>query len=372
VAGLYVHVPFRRGAQPTDESDYLVTENPDVSRFETALRQELRYYAQDYADDEPIRTVYAGGGRPSLLPLSSVHAILTTLLDIFDASQFEEATAEVNPADATPRYLHGLARLGVDRLSLSVQSFFPGVLQSIDAPHTAADTMRALQLAREAHFNTLSADLLFGAPHQSLNTWEATLRQAVEMGVPHLTITEYPTTSEDSEALRADQLKLAMRMLQSEGYEQYELTHFAQPDHRSAHQKNYYAHGNYLGIGPSAESFWWPDRSGPSRAQRWSNVSDLDRYATLLDQRSPPASDQQPLDRKALAQEYILLRLRTRAGLDLHRLKDTYGVDLWALKKEVIDRLIDENLIHNDGDTVRLTLQGRLVTDAIIQRLLPS
>jgi oxygen-independent coproporphyrinogen-3 oxidase len=370
VAGLYIHVPFRRAARSTDESDYVVTDNPDVSRFETALCQELRYYAQDYADDEPMQTVYAGGGRPSLLPLSSAHAILTTLFDVFDASHFEEATAEVNPADASPRYIHGLKRLGFDRLSLSVQSFFPSVLQALDAPHTAAEAIQSLRRAREANFDTLTVDLLFGTPHQSLDTWEATLHLVTEMRVPHVTISEAPASEADTEKKRAKQLRRAITLLQSEGYRQHELTHFAQPGHRSAHQKNYYAHGNYLGIGPSAKSLWWPSRS--DRARRWTNVSDIERYADLLRQRYPPISYRQTLDKPALAEEYILLRLRTRTGLDLNRLQAQYGLDLRNRKEKILDRLTEENLIHDEKDTVRLTLKGRLVTDAITQRLLPS
>lgn len=372
MAGLYVHVPFRHANRSFDGSEYVVSEAPDFSRFETALCRELRYYAQDYAADEPMQTIYAGGGRPSLLPLSSVHAILATLLDVFDASRFEEAVAEVSPADATPRYVHGLKRLGFDRLSLSVLSFFPSVLQSIDAPHTAAEAIRALQRAREAGFDTLSVDLLFGAPHQSLDTWEATLRQAIEMRVPHVTIMEAPATTPPEDEKRADQLEIAMTLLQSEGYEQYELTHFALPGHRSIHQENYYAHGNYLGIGPSAESFWWPDRAAPLRARRWSNVSDVERYTDLLRQRYPPVVYRQTLNQTTLAHEYILLRLRTRAGLDLTHLESQYGVDLHERKPDVIDRLVEENLIHDANNTLRLTLQGRLLTDAITERLLPS
>jgi len=356
VAGLYVHVPFRRAARSTADSPHIVTDAPDVDRFETALCRELQYYTQDYADDEPIKTIYAGGGRPSLLPLSTVHAVLTTLLDLFDLDPVEEVTVEVNPADATPRYVHGLKRQGVDRLSLPVQSFFPSVLQSIDAPHTADQAARTLELAREAGFETFSIDLLFGVPHQSLDTWETTLHQAVDMNAPHVTITEMPDSNGDDDA-RADQLELAMRFLQS--------------GHRSAHQENYYAHGNYLGVGPSAVSFWWPDRTAP-RARRWTNVSDLNRYTELLRGRYPPVSYRQTLDQMALAREYILLRLRSHAGLDLNRLNEQYGMNLWALKKDLLDRLCDENLLQQEENTVSLTPEGRLLTDTITERLLPT
>jgi len=370
VAGLYVHVPFRRAHRSLDESYYVVTDTTDFSQFETALCRELKYYAQEYAADESMTTVYAGGGRPSLLPLSTVHAILTTLLDVFDASTFEEATAEVDPTDAMPRYVRGLNRMGFDRLSLPVYSFFPRVLQSLEVPHTAAEALRAVQTVREANFETLTVDLLFGLPVQSFDTWEATLRQTVEMRVPHLTLTEAPSSDETREEKRADQLEFAMRFLQSEGYHQYELTHFARPGHRSAHQENNYAHGNYLGIGPSAESFWWPNRSG--RARRWTNVRDVKRYADLLRQRYPPVSVRQTLNQHSLAQEYLLLRLRTNEGVDVNRLKDEYGLDLWAENKEVLHRLVDEGLIHDEKNTIRLTLQGRLLTDAVTERLLPS
>ncbi len=371
MAGLYVHVPFRRASRPYDESDYVVTDTSDFSRFETALCRELRYYARKYATDEKINTVYAGGGRPSLLPLSTVHAILTTLVEVFDASAFDEATAEVSPADATARYLHGLKRMGFDRVSLAVFSYFPEPLQALDAPHSPADALRALQLVRETGFETLSVDLIFGI--QSFDPWEATLRETVAMRVPHVTITEAPADLLDAERSDrlAEQFEFAMTYLQSEGYEQYELTHFAQPGHRSTHQQNYYAHGNYLGVGPSAETFWWPNRPS-SPARRWSNVSTFQRYVSLLQTRHPPVSYRQTLDQTALAQEYVFLRLRTHGGLALNRLEKQYGVNLRAQKKEVLDRLIDEGLIHDERDTVRLTNRGRLLADAVTKRLLPS
>jgi oxygen-independent coproporphyrinogen-3 oxidase len=369
VAGLYVHVPFRRTARPTDDGYTVVTDASDFSRFETALCRELRYYARAYAPEERMSTVYAGGGRPSLLPLSSVHAVLTTLVDAFDASAFEEATAEVTPADATRRYLHGLKRMGFDRLSLPILSFFPKTLRDLKAPHSIAEAMRALRVARETGF-AVSVDLLFGGPEQTLDTWEATLRLAVEMDISHVTITE--ASAGEDEGKRADMLELAMTFLQSEGYEQYELTHFARPGHRSTHQENYYAHGNYLGIGPSAQSFWWPNRAQAPRARRWTNVRDVERYAQLLRQRYPPVTYRETLNRSTLAEEYVLLRLRTAAGLDLDRLKEHYGVNLRTQKTDVLARLRDEGLIHDDPDTVRLTLRGRLVTDAITQRLLPA
>jgi oxygen-independent coproporphyrinogen-3 oxidase len=300
-----------------------------------------------------------------------VHTVAELLVDVLDVSVIAEATMEMSPADATPRYVQGLTRLGVTRLSLPVLSFTPDVLRAVEAPHTVDDAARALRLVRETTFQSYSVDLLFGAPRQSLADWTTTLRRAIELDVPHVTLLEVPAGDGD-EGDRADQLERAMTLLGEAGYEQYELTHFAKPGHRSVHQEHYYAHGNYLGLGPGAESFWWPDRSTPTGAHRWKTPSDLNRYLTCPPQPDPSASGPQPLDPNDLVQEYILLRLRTDDGLDLDRLATQYNLDLRARKASLIDRLRTDGLIHDDPDRIRLTRRGRLLTDAITRRLLRS
>jgi oxygen-independent coproporphyrinogen-3 oxidase len=370
VAGLYVHVPFRRARRPYDDSAYVVRDTPAASRFGTALRDEL----QGHAVDESITTLYVGGGRASLLSLATAHSVLAALADSVGVAAVEEATAEVSPADATLQYLRGLRRLGIDRLSLGVLSFSPAVLRSLDAPYSATDARQALRRARKAGFEAVSVDLLFGLPTQSLGVWVDTLRRAIGRGLPHIAVMEGPPLDAPPSLAdkRAEHLERAMTLLRSAGYEQYELTHFARPGHRSAHQENYYAHGNYLGIGPSAESFWWPARADSGRARRWHNVGDFDRYARLLRDRGSPVADRQTLDRPALAREYVLLRLRTGEGLGFHPLATQYGVDLRSQKGAVLDRLRREDLIHDDPDRVRLTPRGRLLTDAITKALLPE
>jgi oxygen-independent coproporphyrinogen-3 oxidase len=374
VAGLYVHVPFRRSEPPPDDAYTIGADATDVSRYKAALRRELTYYTQAYAADEQPTTIYVGGGRPSVLPLSSLRALLPPLADTVDLSAIGEATMDVHPADATPRYLHGLKHLGFTRLSLPVYSFAPSTLQGLDTAHTVSEAKQAIGAARKAGFE-LSIDLRFVGSAQPLGTWASTLHRAVEMNVPHITIEESTieeSRPDDHDDDRADKFELAMRLLRSEGYEQYELTHFARPGHRSSHQENYYDHGNYLGLGPSAQSFWWATRTASSRARRWANVHDLDRYAERLRQRYPPVDYRETLDGTALAEEYVLLALRTADGLDLNRLDRQYGVLLREQKEAVLCRLREEGLVHDDPDRVRLTLQGRLVADAITRTLLPE
>jgi len=370
VAGLYLHIPFRRSSHTYDESFAVDRETADADRFVEALCREIRLYAGEYAEDDPFRTIYVGGGRPSLLSQDQIRSLLATLNDAADLSLVEEVTLEVHPDDAQDRYLSALRRMGVDRVSLPVLSFFPPSLRAVDAPHSAEQVARALRAVRAAGFENVSVDLLFGWPAQTSAQWTATLDRAVELNLPHVTLLEGSPDSGpvDSEATRAHRLEHAMSRLQSDGYAQYELTHFARPGARSVHQVHYYAHENQLGLGPSAESFWWGRRER-GLARRWQNVSDLDRYVQLLQDRFAPVSFRQTLDRTGLATEYVLLRLRTDEGLSLDQLATRYGVDLTASEGALLDRLEADGLAELVDGHLRLTNRGRLLADAITGKL---
>lgn len=410
MAGLYFHIPFRESRRSYDDAYYEVARNDAaLDRFVDALDRELRLYAHEYADDEAIETIYAGGGRPSVLPLRHVRSLLNTVLDVFDASAFRESTAEVNPADATLDYLRGLHGVGFDRLSIEVLSFFPDDLKALNAPHTAAEAVRAIRMAGRAGFDTVSIDLAFGFPGQTSERWLANLNQSVGMGVPAVAVLEWPggdaapshdaqhhtpgaspsdappvdehgnsdagTGSDDESDDRAlnaaKRFREAMRFFEDRDYAPYEMTHFAQPGHQSQHLHDTYAHGSYIGVGPSAESFWWPGQSPDRSARRWANVSELDRYVDLLSQRYPPTAYRQTVDWSSLAREYIFLRLRTADGLDLHVLHDRYGVDLRERHGPLLARLVDSGLIAPiDDGHVQLTPSGFLVADGITERLL--
>ncbi len=424
MAGLYFHIPFRRARRPYDDAYYEVL--PDdasgdaaLQRFVDAVDAELRLYARQHADDEPVRTIHAGGGRPSLLPIKHVRSLLSTVLEVFDTSVFQESTAEINPADATTSYLTGLHNLGFDRLSIEVLSFYPGDLRTLQAPHSGADAVRAIRAAKSTGFNTFAVDLAFGWPHQSMEMWERNVQQAIDMGVPGITLIECsPAPSEplpepssgassssasssgksssgksssgesaqanrdhadrdhadrDHAMQQAKQYRRAMELLDAHGYEGYELTHFARPGHASKHVRNTYAHGSYIGVGPSAESFWWPGRSPDRSATRWTNVSNVDEYARLLTNRYPPIAYRQTSDWTTLVREYIFFRLRTDDGLDLADLNDRYGYDLRGKRGAFLRKLVDNNLVDGlDNALLQLTPSGRLVADGITERLLPS
>ena len=348
MAALYLHVPFR---EPPSSSE--------ASEFAAAVVQEAEYYARPPYSDASFQTLYVGGGRPSLLPPSTLRPLVETIRKKRGATAIEEATLELHPDDASPTFLTALRTLGITRLSM-------------DARSSAAEEVRALiSQARDVRFESLSVDLDFGGTGQPLSTWKARLHRAVDLRVPHVTLHEHaPERTQNGEDERADHFAFAMRFLDAKGYEQYELTHFARPGHRSRYQEHVYAHGNVLGLGPGAESFWWPDRSDPSTARRWSNVSDVATYGEQLRNDASPIAQEENLDRRALAREYILLRLRTSDGLDLDVLDDQYDCSLRDHRAAILNRLAAEGLIHDDPDRVRLTPRGRLLADAVTQRLI--
>lgn len=361
MAGLYLHIPPRPHRRSFDNS-----------AFAKALSRELDHYSPR-TTEESFRTLYVRGWSAPLLSGAS-RILPPSLRKETGGGSIEEVTVELSPTAVPSRQLSALRQFGVTRLSIEGLSFVAEDLRAIDASHSVDEIVDVIEQVRQLGFSSFSVDLHFGGPGQSLANWKASLQRAVELRVPHIALHEFGPNDESREGSekQAECLAFAMTFLRARGYEQYELTHFARPGHRSHHQEHYYAHGNYLGLGPGAESFWWPDRSANTTAQRWSNVDAPESYVECLTRGEPPVAQRETLDRGALAREYVLLRLRTNEGLNLDVLDSRYGVDLRPRKSSTLHRLAEEGLIHDDPDRVRLTNRGCLLADAITLRLLPS
>ncbi len=385
MASLYVHIPFCR-QRCTYCDFYFVTGQRLYSTFVESLCIEIEYYGQLYGKLEPITTLYFGGGTPSRLALEEVARILEALYRYFDLSNVEEVTFEVNPEDATLDYLRGLRHLGINRLSLGVQSFYEADLRFMNRAHTAEQAEAAIANAFRAGFENLNVDLIFGLPDQPLEYWMANLQKVADRAITH--VSTYSLTIEPGTVLAkqvargivrpADEATyttcydFAMDYLSARGYEHYEISNFARPSYRSRHNQAYWQHANYIGFGPSAHSFWWSSLPEPG-AYRWANVRNLRRYEALLAQHHLPLEFREGLSYDQLAEEYLLLRLRTAEGLDLDYYAERYGVDLLSEKIEDLAALEAEGLIEPiRNGTLRLSRKGRHVCDAITARLLPG
>lgn len=380
MAGLYLHIPFC--SQRCVYCDfYFTTTQRDHGSFIEAMLVELDYYASEFGDREPIESIYFGGGTPSLLKHEELARLLQGIRIHYDTGALRETTIEVNPEDANDEYLSGLKSLGFDRLSIGIQSFYPSDLEFMNRSHSAEHAEAAVEAARKVGFDNMSVDLIFGIPDQPEEYWYANLEKVVRLDVPHLST--YNLTVEQRTPLAKmverglvqpppeeeleERYLFTMSYLRERGYEHYEISSFAKPGLRSRHNQIYWNHQNYIGLGPSAHSFWW--RGLP--AQRWYNERNLRRYEALLRQHSLPLGGREGLSLDQLANEYILLRLRTADGLDLDHLENRYGADLLYEKEDDLADLEQRGFIQPLRDRhVRLTDQGKLLCDAITTRLL--
>ena len=382
MANLYLHIPFCK--QRCIYCDfYFVTNRSSTPAFVYALQQEIMHWSARLSQEEPIETIYFGGGTPSLLPPHHVHDILQCIDAAFDATHVEEVTFELNPDDAGPDYLAALRQSGVDRLSIGIQSFQKQDLQWMNRAHTAQQAHDVIKNARSAGFENFSVDLIFGLPNQSMASWQHNLETVLELRAPHistysLTIeprtplfkrveqrTEHPVEDDAMASL----YRKTMDFFNACGYEHYEVSSFALPGYRALHNQSYWAHKNYLGMGPSAHSFW---KKGPNSAVRWANERNLKRYSAWPETGELPVSPEETLTLEQLADEYIMLRLRTRDGIDLHLLKERYGRDLLSLEHDKLDGFQKMNVmdIDNEKGRLRLTPEGLLICDAITGALL--
>lgn len=338
-AGVYVHVPFC--AKRCHYCDFSVAraKNPPVTDYLQALEADLREWPGDEKKPEPIETLYIGGGTPSLLGVAGMAAVARLLSSRFTWDPGTvEWTAEANPNSLTPELAAGWKKLGINRLSLGVQSFHEEALSWLGRLHTVTQAETAIRVARSAGFDRLNVDLIFGLPADVKRDWAADLDRAVESGATH--VSAYGLTAEPrtplgrwvdlgrvempADSRYADDYVRASETLLRAGFEHYEVSNFALPGQASRHNWLYWDGSDYLGLGPSAHSYLAGERI-------W-NVYRWDRYRkaafggeSLREGRERPDAEQSRLER-------IWLDLRTVRGLDLDFGKDTDAaarVDAW-------------------------------------------
>lgn len=379
-ASIYVHIPFcERKCLYCDF--YSVESGGRVEDFLTALAREIALRA-DGGDRGPIQTVFFGGGTPSLLTPGQVGRILSSLRAAFRIAPDAEVTLEANPGTLTGETVRAYRSLGVNRLSIGIQSFHDSELRRLGRIHDRAAAFRSIELARATGFDNLSLDLIYSIPGQQLAEWEENLRIAVDLepehiaayslmvedGTPLARLAEAGEIRLNSTDLEAAMYERAMEVLAAHGYEHYEVSNYALPGFRCRHNANYWAHEDYLGLGPSAHSF--RKERGGTTGRRWWNVSDLSAYLGRLQADCLPIASGEVVGPREMLRERILLGLRS-GGLDLPGLRADFGYDLEARQGDTLGWLLDEKLAIREKGLLRLTSKGYLLSDAICRRLLP-
>jgi oxygen-independent coproporphyrinogen III oxidase len=355
--GLYLHVPFCSAVCPYCDFSVLKAGLSARRRFVERLVAEVPLAAPAWTDPRPFDTVYFGGGTPSLLPAADLARVLDACRSGLPLAPEPWVLLEANPEDVTPAACAGWRALGVRTLSLGVQSFSDEALRFLGRRHDAAQARAAVEAALAAGFSTVSVDLIFGLPGESPAAWRSDLEAAVALSPGHVSC--YQLTIHDRtrfgvaarrgrlrempEGDQADLFELTHRLLADAGYHAYEVSNFARDGgHESRHNRKYWDHTPYLGLGPSAHSLAVADGRGAPAARRWWNELRTPRWEGRVAAGERPVEAEESLGREALATEAVLLGLRTAAGIDLDGFATRYGLDLLAANEALVDRLVAE------------------------------
>ena len=371
MAGIYLHIPFCKQKCTYCDFHFSTTFQSYRSEMIDALMAEI-VNRKDYVNNEIITSIYFGGGTPSLLTKDELMVIFHAIKSHFIWSKNIEITLEANPDDITKESLQVWKDVGINRLSIGIQSFKQEDLQWMNRAHTVNEGLNCVALAKQCGFQNLTVDLIYGLPNLSNDEWKTHLQTVVNLGVTH--ISAYCLTVEEKTALstlvakgkivpatedqQSEQFKILVEELQAANFEQYEISNFSQPNCQAVHNTNYWKGITYLGIGPSAHSF-----NGVSRS--W-NVANNRAYIKKL-QENETHFETEVLSLSDRFNELLLTGLRTSFGVNLSKLEA-----IIPFGQEFQDQLMqlenDAFLIRQD-DTIILTQKGRLQADRIASDL---
>ncbi|WP_154853957.1 radical SAM family heme chaperone HemW [Cyclobacterium xiamenense] len=372
MAGIYVHIPFC--LQACHYCDFHFSTNlKNTSDMVDAICRELVLRKSYLPAGSLIETLYFGGGTPSILPTEAIQKIWKTVQENFDC-QLQEVTLEANPDDLEEEKLDAYLKMGIDRLSIGIQSFNEEVLRFYNRSHSAAESLTALQKARKAGFKSLSMDLIYGFPQPNHAIWKQDLAQALHEAPNHISaycLTVEPKTAlgvwekkgkfnAASENFQAEQFEILQQTLSAKGYVAYEISNFAKEGAFSLHNSNYWKGVPYLGLGPAAHSF-----DGRNRGY---NIASNPRYLRHLQAGQLPFSETK-LSREDRINEYLLTSLRTIWGVQPDYLKKKYDWDLLTERKVILEDLRSRGMIHQQSDRVTLTESGKLLADYLAAKL---
>lgn len=370
--GIYIHIPFCQ-AKCGYCDFYSIEDNSLTSSFIDALIQEIKLTATHLPVDTNFDTIYIGGGTPSLLPSESLYKIINVLSNYFTFDKDCEITIEVNPGTVNLPKFKQFSGLGINRVSLGIQSFIDEELQILERIHSVTDAEKAIEDSKKAGFENINLDLIFALPNQSLKNWSYTLNKSLSFNPEHLSIynltfepgTPFFSKLQNGQFVHFDDecegefFNLAHLMLGKAQYLHYEVSNYAKSeDCVSRHNYKYWYHAPYFGFGPSAHSLW--DNN------RWSNVASVTEYIAQLNQNNLPRSMNEKLKNSQLIFEHIFLALRTYRGLHLYNFKNRFGIEFLSAYGAETVNLIDQQLAVIENDYFKLTEKGMLVCDEIL------
>ena len=371
--GVYLHIPFCR--QRCDFCAFYLEIHREgrAEVFVRSLIHEIRLSTQQHvAASRPIQSVYLGGGTPTVLAAAQLLAILSEIRTDFTLASDCEITVEAHPSTISEQDLGQLRQAGVTRISFGAESMEDDDLTRLGRPGSVDQTVVAVAEARAAGFTNINLDVMYGLPGQSLEGWQRTLTHCLTLTPSHLSC--YALTVEEGtrlssnilrgrspapdEDLQIEMDRAAQQILGNAGYERYEISNYAKPGYACRHNLLYWTNGEYLGLGPSAQSYL--------DGLRFGSVADLAVYNTSLMESRLPIEDRERLSEEEQLRDAVIFGLRLIQGIPsslLHQHAKNYG------HTAVTAQLLGEQLIAEDGDRSKLSARGRLQADTIVGRL---
>ena len=368
-AGLYVHIPFCSSRCSYCDFATGLYQQELAERYVRALVADIR--SSRYFGDS-VDTIYFGGGTPSLLAPSQLELILATLHDCFTIDSKSEITLEINPGSVDEEKLRAFRSLGINRASFGAQTFDDAELAKLGRSHTTADTLKTFSDLRNIGFENVSFDLIAGLPGQRLEGWERNIKLALDLRPEHLSFYLLEVHSgtplaehicrgiqpEPDDDLAGVMYERMLEQTADAGYEHYEISNLCRPGFHSRHNIKYWTGEPYHGFGCSAHSY-------DGAVRRWSNHRDVLKYVTVIESGESPVVDEQQLSQTDMRAEAVFLGMRLMQGVDLRRYRESFGVDLRDEHAEDLDRFCKAGLLELDGDLIRLTRTGALLSNEV-------
>jgi len=371
MAGIYIHIPFCKQKCSYCDFHFSTTFHKYRAEMIESICKEI-ICRKDYLANQVVETVYFGGGTPSLLTKDEFEQVLNSIKTTFNISADLEFTVEANPDDINKNTLQDWKQIGVNRLSIGLQSFREEDLRWMNRAHNRSEALNCVSLAQEEGFDNLSVDLIYGLPNLSTQDWKKNIQHVIDMKVPH--VSAYCLTVEEKTSLhqmvknnkikpasedeQSDQFNLLIDTLAENGMEQYEISNFSKLGKHSIHNSNYWTGKHYLGIGPSAHSF-----NGTSRS--W-NISNNQQYIKKV-ANNEKWDEIEILSKENQFNELLMTGLRTKFGVDTKKLKKIFPFPIKF--QTTLSQFIDNSWITEDGSNIRLTQEGKLKADFIASEL---
>ncbi len=374
MAGIYIHIPFCRQAC-TYCNFYFSTSLKQKETFLSALHREILISQDFIANSETIDTIYFGGGTPSLLKKEELKTIILLIRQQFTLNNQVEITLEANPDDINDSIVSDWIDMGINRLSVGIQSFSEAELKWMNRAHNATESLKSIDIIRNAGIENFSVDLIFGSPLLSDDELKQNATILIEKNIPHISC--YALTVEPKTTLhhlvktnqsapidaekQARQFLILSDLLESAGYEHYEISNYAKPDMRSKHNSSYWKGKPYHGFGPSAHSY-----NGKNK-RRWNIANN----ALYIDQilKETTFFEEEILTESQQINEHIMISIRTAEGIHLETVEQKFGRENSNTLLKKCAELIESKKINIKNNIITLTKEGKLFADGVASEL---